>query len=117
MTTDTSPEGVRDEAPELRVADMLLCRPGPKLDALDYTAAATIQRLHARVQELERAVAAEREACAKVCDEALDAFTKLAESGDKRFELTMLNGASAARTLGERIRARGAQGESNASVG
>ena len=49
-------EGAQDEAPELRVADMLLCRPGPKLDALDYTAAATIQRLHARVQELERAM-------------------------------------------------------------
>lgn len=41
-------------APALQVADLLLRRAGQKLDALDATAAALIQRLHARVQELER---------------------------------------------------------------
>ncbi len=55
MTTDKSPEGVRDEAPELRVADMLLRRQAQRADALEAAAAMLIQQLTARVQELERA--------------------------------------------------------------
>jgi len=114
MTTDKSPEGAQDEA--LRLAHAL---DGGKLidDSAEWAdtlhaAAAMLRNLHieateqarllgisaeremalrARVQELERAVAAERGACAQVA-------MRVATNGIE---------TSAA------IRARGAQGESN----
>lgn len=64
-----------------------------EVDRVMDESAAELRRLHARVQELERAVADEREACALLAEQA--------HPHDWAF-------------IGATIRARGAQGESNA---
>lgn len=104
MTTDTSPEGAQDKALQLaeRISDVQC---STREDAIAVAAAADMLcELHARVQELERAVAHaemaaetearyadercakaaadEREACAQVCVEiSMDYWM-----GDAQFE-------------------------------
>jgi len=102
LTTDKSPKGAQDEA--LRLADAL---DGGKLidDSAEWAdtlheAAAELRRLHARVQELERAVEAEREACAKVCESFATGCPGYIDD-------------DWARMCADAIRARGAKGEIN----
>ena len=139
-----SPEGAQDEAPALQVADLLLRRQAQRADALEAAAAMLIQRLHARVQELERAVAhAEMaadtegryadERCAKAaadernaCEQACERIAALKWDAYKGYNAGHPNDpdrgsphaegmADGAGLCAQAIRARGAQGESNAT--
>lgn len=59
---------------------------------------------------IEEAIAAEREACAKVCDEERSEYQKSMEEFDRRGDTTMGTNearcAATAQSLAERIRAR-----------
>ena len=105
MTTDTTPEGAQDEALQLaeRISDVQC---STREDAIAVAAAADMLcELHARVQELERAVAAEREACAATVEQ-MTARSRWIRGG--------INGeATKPCEYAAAIRARGAQGESN----
>lgn len=71
MTTDTSPKDAQDEALSLAHAldgGKLIDDSTEWADTL-HASAAELRRLHAKVQELERAVAAEREACAATVEQ------------------------------------------------
>jgi|GEM_PF-4579011 len=74
-------------------------------------AAGMIERLEGRVQELERAVKAEREACAELCDRLESKYDHLTKTTD--IPAIWAAAAGAARGLAEVIRAHGAQGENN----
>lgn len=65
MTTDKSPEGVQDEAPELALARRLDEIAEANEDGYAMAGAMVIRRLYARVQELER----ERNSYKRACDE------------------------------------------------
>jgi len=99
MTTDKSPIGAQDDALRL-AAEFEDCGDSaiPSINDIGK-AADELRRLHARVQELERAVADEREACAPACE-------KQAQRCVRDRARYFASGCAAV------IRASGAQGES-----
>lgn len=108
MSTDTTPDSIGADA--LREA-LWICVEHNALHfgethntVVQGRAALASAALRARVQELERAVAAEREECAQVCDALYHGHIGAA-FGEVRYGIAACAGG---------IRARGAQGESNA---